>query len=285
MSCSLQLPRPVSSVRRQVRPVEHADARNLEADLGTAEQACRVRLAEEVARGVTVGAAPEVHQVFAALDARPGRPPPRARSRSAAPRPRSRSPSSPARARARCARRYPCQLPFRLSIRCANMAEANNPDRRRAGAASLRRTAAKLHLNRMFDWNDLRYFLAVAREGSTIAAADMLKVNQSTVQRRLAALEEELERKLVERFRTGYCLTATGLALRPHAEAVEAAIAAFERELSAARPRAQRHHPRDRRGGPRLPDPHPARGGLPVRASRRSGRGDHDRAEARSCPG
>ena len=86
----------------------------------------------------------------------------------------------------------------------------------------------------MFDWNDLRYFLAVAREGSTIAAADALKVNQSTVQRRLAALEDELERKLVERFPTGYCLTATGLALRPHAEAVEAAIAAFERELSAA---------------------------------------------------
>jgi DNA-binding transcriptional LysR family regulator len=86
----------------------------------------------------------------------------------------------------------------------------------------------------MFDWDDLRYFLAVAREGSTIAAADALKVNQSTVQRRLAALEDELERKLVERFPTGYCLTATGLALRPHAEAVEAAIAAFERELSAA---------------------------------------------------
>ena len=51
----------------------------------------------------------------------------------------------------------------------------------------------------MFDWNDLRYFLAVAREGSTIAAADALKVNQSTVQRRLAALEEKLGRKLVER--------------------------------------------------------------------------------------
>ena len=41
----------------------------------------------------------------------------------------------------------------------------------------------------MFDWNDLRYFLAVAREGSTIGAASALKVNQSTVQRRLAALE------------------------------------------------------------------------------------------------
>lgn len=84
----------------------------------------------------------------------------------------------------------------------------------------------------MFDWNDLRYFLAVARGNSTIAAAESLKVNQSTVQRRLAALEEGIGRKLVERLPVGYRLTDTGLALRPHAEAVEAAIAAFERQIA-----------------------------------------------------
>jgi DNA-binding transcriptional LysR family regulator len=38
----------------------------------------------------------------------------------------------------------------------------------------------------MLDWNDLRHFLAVARHGSTIAAAKALGVNQSTVHRRLA---------------------------------------------------------------------------------------------------
>ena len=38
----------------------------------------------------------------------------------------------------------------------------------------------------MFDWNDLRYFLAVAREGSSLAAAKALGVSQPTVQRRLA---------------------------------------------------------------------------------------------------
>lgn len=86
----------------------------------------------------------------------------------------------------------------------------------------------------MFDWNDLRYFLAVAREGSTIAAADGLKVNQSTVQRRLAALEEQLGRKLVERSPAGYRLTETGLKLRPHAEAVEAAVEAFRRQIASA---------------------------------------------------
>ena len=84
----------------------------------------------------------------------------------------------------------------------------------------------------MFDWNDLRYFLAVAREGSTIGAASALKVNQSTVQRRLAALEEAIGSQLVERTPTGYRLTEKGLALRPHAEAVEIAVAAFRRQLA-----------------------------------------------------
>src|SRR3954469_22090733 len=85
----------------------------------------------------------------------------------------------------------------------------------------------------MFDWNDLRYFLAVARDGSTIAAARRLRVNQSTVQRRLAVLEQKLGRELIERTPTGYRLTECGETLRPHAEAVEAAVAAFERRIGA----------------------------------------------------
>ena len=84
----------------------------------------------------------------------------------------------------------------------------------------------------MFDWNDLRYLLAVARHGSTIAAANTLRVNQSTVQRRLAALEEAIGSKLMERTPTGYRLTETGVALRPHAEAVEAAVEAFRRQIA-----------------------------------------------------
>ena len=83
-----------------------------------------------------------------------------------------------------------------------------------------------------FDWNDLRYFLAVARTGSTIAAAKDLGVNQSTVQRRLAALEEAIGRELVERLPVGYRLTSFGEELRPHAEQVEAAIACFDRKIA-----------------------------------------------------
>ena len=54
----------------------------------------------------------------------------------------------------------------------------------------------------MFDWNDTRYLLAVAREDSTLAAAKVLGVNQSTVHRHLVALEKDLGCRLVERYDT-----------------------------------------------------------------------------------
>jgi DNA-binding transcriptional LysR family regulator len=83
----------------------------------------------------------------------------------------------------------------------------------------------------VFDWNDLRYFLAVARSGSTHAAAKALGVSQPTVQRRLAALEAELGRKLFERRPTGYHLTKLGDALLPDVERIEDDVAAFGRHL------------------------------------------------------
>jgi DNA-binding transcriptional LysR family regulator len=70
----------------------------------------------------------------------------------------------------------------------------------------------------MFDWNDLRYFLAVARHGSTVAAAKALKTSQSTVQRRLVELEKKIGRDLVQRHSTGYRLTEFGQQMLPHAE-------------------------------------------------------------------
>ena len=74
----------------------------------------------------------------------------------------------------------------------------------------------------------------MARTGSTIAAAKDLGVNQSTVQRRLAALEEAIGRELVERLPVGYRLTSFGEELRPHAEQVETAIAGFGRKIASA---------------------------------------------------
>lgn len=86
----------------------------------------------------------------------------------------------------------------------------------------------------MFDWNDLKCFLAVARQGSTIAAGKALGTSQSTVQRRLAALERQLGRKLVAREASGYRLTDDGKRLLPHAERMEAAALDFNRQAAGA---------------------------------------------------
>jgi DNA-binding transcriptional LysR family regulator len=80
----------------------------------------------------------------------------------------------------------------------------------------------------MFNWNDLKYFLAVARHGSTIAAGKALRTSQSTVQRRLGELEAKIGRELASRHTAGYRLTSFGAKLLPLAERVEAAITEFE---------------------------------------------------------
>ena len=83
----------------------------------------------------------------------------------------------------------------------------------------------------MFDWNDLKYLLAVARNHSTIAAGKALGLSQSTVQRRLAEFERRLGRKVVVRQPSGYRLTEFGQQLLPYAERIEAAVQDFERQL------------------------------------------------------
>jgi molybdate transport repressor ModE-like protein len=80
----------------------------------------------------------------------------------------------------------------------------------------------------VFDWNDLRHFLAIARCGSTTAAARALGVDQSTVQRRMTELERRLGQALVERRPTGYRLTNFGEQLLPHAQEVERDILALQ---------------------------------------------------------
>lgn len=98
----------------------------------------------------------------------------------------------------------------------------------------LRVQLAKLHTAKMFAWDDVRYFLAFARAGSMQAAAKTLGVNQSTVQRRIAELEAHVGRRLVERHLASYRLTELGEELRPAAEGIEAAVAAFGRHLAAS---------------------------------------------------
>ena len=85
----------------------------------------------------------------------------------------------------------------------------------------------------MLDWNDLRYFLAVADHGSTLAAGRSLRVSQTTVARRIAALEEALGLTLFEKRQAGYMLTPAGEGLVDRARSVEDAAESFG-EASAA---------------------------------------------------
>jgi DNA-binding transcriptional LysR family regulator len=83
----------------------------------------------------------------------------------------------------------------------------------------------------MIDWDDIQYFLAVARHGSTLAAGRALKVNQSTVHRRLTELERRTGCRLVERRPTGYCLTELGQEMVAHAERIDQSVQLFEQRL------------------------------------------------------
>lgn len=71
------------------------------------------------------------------------------------------------------------------------------------------------------NWNDLRFFLEVARKTRLLGAAKHLNVNHTTVARRISALEEALDIRLFERTERGYHLTHAGEALLPLAEQVE----------------------------------------------------------------
>jgi molybdate transport repressor ModE-like protein len=90
----------------------------------------------------------------------------------------------------------------------------------------------------MFDWNDLRYFLAIARGGSIGTAARALGVNQSTVQRRLRALESALHCSLAERQAGGYRLTTHGQQLLAYAEQVETTVSTLQRQSATLDDRA-----------------------------------------------
>lgn len=85
----------------------------------------------------------------------------------------------------------------------------------------------------MFDWNDLKAFLAVARGGSTLAASKALAVNQTTVARRIESLEAALSLKLFERGQSGSRLTEAGRDLLAEGEKVERAALNFDSRAKA----------------------------------------------------
>lgn len=76
----------------------------------------------------------------------------------------------------------------------------------------------------MFEWSDIRYLLAVVRTGSSLAAAAQVGSSQSTVTRRIDALESALGLKLFERRARGYFLTDQCRQLLPLFEAAALAM-------------------------------------------------------------
>ncbi len=88
------------------------------------------------------------------------------------------------------------------------------------------------------NWNDLRFVLAVARSQSLAGAARRLKVNESTVGRRLAEAERRLGARLFERNHGAYHPTEAGQAAIAGAERVELEVQAVEAAISGADGRA-----------------------------------------------
>jgi DNA-binding transcriptional LysR family regulator len=89
------------------------------------------------------------------------------------------------------------------------------------------------------NWSDVRVFLMVVREGSTLAASRLLGMSQPTVARRIEALENEVGLILFERDTRGFKPTEEARRLYPLAEAIENAVFDFAAEtgvLKAVRP-------------------------------------------------
>ncbi|MFT4185031.1 MAG: LysR family transcriptional regulator [Rhizobium sp.] len=98
-------------------------------------------------------------------------------------------------------------------------------------AVILLKKAAKMH---DLDWNDLRYLLALRREGSFAAAGRDLKTDATTVGRRLRRLEEKLGNALFQRGPGEAMIpTPAGEIAIARAEAIEAEVAALSGALEA----------------------------------------------------
>ena len=82
-----------------------------------------------------------------------------------------------------------------------------------------------------WSWSDLRFGLAVAREGSAAAAARALGVNHSTVVRRVRAFEARLDARIFDHLSTGYRLTETGEQFLEAAQSIDGVIQELGRKV------------------------------------------------------
>ena len=83
----------------------------------------------------------------------------------------------------------------------------------------------------MLSWDDFRIVKAIADRGSLAEAAKALRINQSTVFRKLGQIEQRIDARLFKRNRSGYTLTPRGEEMVRLAERMEQDVAAFEQGL------------------------------------------------------
>ena len=81
------------------------------------------------------------------------------------------------------------------------------------------------------NWDDLRYFLALARKGTVSGAGKDLSVKHTTVARRIKALEQTLGTRLFDRLPNGYAMTQPGEKLYEHALVMEEQALELNREI------------------------------------------------------
>ena len=79
-------------------------------------------------------------------------------------------------------------------------------------------------MNTKDDWENLKFFIALAKEKQLKRAADALKSNHTTVYRRISQFEEKYNLRLFERTPAGYYLTSQGEALYEQVESLEGAM-------------------------------------------------------------
>jgi DNA-binding transcriptional LysR family regulator len=84
----------------------------------------------------------------------------------------------------------------------------------------------------MLDWNDLKFFIGAVRAGNYTNAAARLKVNRTTIGRRIGALESELGISLFEQTPAGYRPTAAGRAVLECAAGIEREIERLNERLA-----------------------------------------------------
>jgi DNA-binding transcriptional LysR family regulator len=82
-----------------------------------------------------------------------------------------------------------------------------------------------------FDWDLIRSFLAVARAGKLTVGAKHLRIDHSTLSRRISTLEKSLGAKLFDHSVSGYSLTPQGEQLLLRAETIESSIFSLDRQF------------------------------------------------------